>query len=204
MTSIRRRYLYPIASGGGGNLLCHYKFDNNLVDFTGNEPTLSIVGSISYVNDRFGNPNSALKFNTTSSIVRTSTSIYSERTTLTIEYYALTSGNSQLEATDGNDKINLTVNNAKTLGYIQSYMRYFGTLSNPKTTGIDTEVWKKYAIVWSESALKLYINDTLIVTGATIASSITEPATLMALAAPYVNGIAYIDDFKVYDYNPYI
>ena len=198
--------VYFAKSGGGAEPLCHYKFDGTLADDLGNEPTLSLLtGNISYANDRNGNPNSALCLDLSTTEVRASSTIVSQKTVLTVEYWAIAANASQITFKDSSSTTLLVVNNnGQFVGAGTIIGRVFPNgLSQFVKTGTNPNSWKKYNMVWNNSVCRLYIDDVLQGSGSLIADTTTKLASTFSISSPYVAGTCCIDDLKIYDFDIY-
>lgn len=184
-------------------LVAYYPFSGNVSDSSGQNNNGTIVGELTFVADRWGNPNSAAYFNGTNAFVRVpaSTSIDTLTQSLTLACWFYTEGYSGKWASLLSKSIGTYAQRQYSIIYDKDGLISFGH-SLAATHLIPLNEWHHLAITYGDSIVKCYL-DGILLDSSIIAYEIKKTTYPLAIGADphivmeYHHGM--IDEVRVYN-----
>ena len=203
-------------------LLCYFPFNSNLKDKSGHGNDGSLVGTVSYVADRFGNASRAVSFAAGNSYIEIPQDDFLGLTNMTIsmDFFATTSARQLLlskitygipyTSPDFNSSLVLVAEqanfnpiqfNSKKEGYCNSPYDYDWNTTINSNTNFQLNRWNHIAITINDNIQKMYLNGVLVGSESKVTSPIcgTEPIRLgvwWSVDPLYFTG--YMDEVRLY------
>lgn len=204
-------------------LLCYYPFNSNLKDKSGHGNNGSLVGTVSYVPDRFGAASRAVSFAAGSSYIEIPQDDFLGVTNMTIslDFFASSSARQLLlskitygipyTSPDFNSSLVFVIQQAnsspiefttKKDGYCSSPYGYDWNSTTYGTGSFQLNKWNHVAVTFNDNIQKIYLNGVLVGSGSKVPSPIcgTEPIRLgvwWSVDPLYFTG--YMDEVRLYN-----
>ena len=172
------------------SLLCYLPFNSNLRDKSGHNNNGSLVGTVSYVSDRFGNASKAVSFSASNSYIEIPETQFVGLKTMTIamDFYPTTSNQQVLmskmsysEPFDSPDFYQSFIVDLQANGIIafdirqNGFCNALGTGWNPNlysSSSVIYNAWNHLAITFNNTVQRVYLNGNLVGIGTKTSSPI--------------------------------
>ena len=190
------------------NRILYYKFDADALDYSGNDKHGTAEGGVSYIEDRFGNPFSAVQLNGTNGYIDVPQDVWFDGSPFTIATWVKPSAfNSWSRILDfgigqGNENITFALTNG-TSGNLYALIRR-GTSNQFNVTGSATKIgeWSHAVFSFDGENIRIYLNGNL------VASVESEPPRMVTRTTCYIGkstvvggnyANAAFDDFMIWN-----
>lgn len=205
------------------SLLCYFPFNSNLKDKSGHNNNGSLVGTVSYVADRFGNASRAVSFAAGNSYIEIPQKDFIGTTNMTIsmDFFATSSARQLLlskitygipyTSPDFNSSLVFVIQQSNTSpiefstkkdGYCNSAYNYDWNPTTYGNSAFQLNRWNHVAVTFNDNIQKIYLNGVLVGSGSKVSSPIcgTEPIRLgvwWSVDPLYFTG--YMDEVRLYN-----
>ena len=203
-------------------LLCYFPFNSNLKDKSGHNNNGSLVGTISYVADRFGTASRAVSFAAGGSYIEIPQKDFIGLTNMTIsmDFFATSSARQLLlskitygipyTSPDFNASLVFVIQQSNTNpiefttkkeGYCSSPYGYDWNSTTYGNTSFQLNKWNHIAATFDDNVQKIYLNGVLVGSGPKVSSPVcgTEPIRLgvwWSAEPDFFTG--YMDEVRIY------